>query len=135
MKKREKNMNNEELRSKLFSEMENMSKEDMIKELEEAGYIIRYDLKGSGVISVDDTSSQPSSTIGFDTYTAKYPNVCNDFVAMSGASFVSINSNYSVYMNPNNQTYSSQYTLQWVKETKGVMPWTTNNDLNLKKAS
>lgn len=45
----------DELRKRLFAEMETMSREDMIRELEEAGFVIRYDLDGGGILNSDGT--------------------------------------------------------------------------------
>jgi hypothetical protein len=41
------------LRNKLFEELQNKTKKEIIKELEEAGFIIRYDLDKPMILNSD----------------------------------------------------------------------------------
>ncbi len=123
-------MNAKELRAKLFAELETISKEDMIRELEEAGFIIRYDLEGSGVLDPDENPIIHDSDIGKKVVYStngdyRYP-VYSHFQNLSLAM------GRQIYGNPNNTKYS--ISSQWI-ESEDLKQWTSSPNSNLRKAS
>lgn len=116
-------MNTDELRKKLFAEMQDMSKEQLIQELQDAGYVLREEVDGGGLVNSDGTPFVRPTQHKVAMYSADIqPSLVfvGEQVTQQATTF-----EMGYAGDPNNKTYSAVICAPWIKNEDVKKQWTS----------